>query len=353
MTISGPQLISGYKNFTNNLTIQGNIDIAKDKTIDGVDLSQLQNEAVFKDKAQTISGETHFDDVTVDNIVIKCNSSCYLKDLLANLTEKTVKTNHAANIPGTKVFKKDLLMADKLTVNGFANGIKIPSDLVRKGNPLNIYGKKTFKKSVNMNGKVVLDGKLNNFNVSKWYKKAFRLTGNQDITGKLMFTDEIKLKSNLIVNSRINGLTLPDDLVKVQGDEVISGHKTFNEKTEIGILTVNKMTASGLVDNTDIVDLNKTLVRTEGKQVFSGNVKFEHGLDITGNLNTGGKINSVNLTDVDATAMKVNGVQFISGKKVNFSFPIHCSPPSQSPLLSYRDISVIDIIITIINMKYI
>ena len=316
MTISGEQIISGYKTFKNNLTVEGNIEMTEGKMIDGVDLSQLYSEAVFKDKDQIVSGDKHFHDLTVQDIEIKCNESCYLKELLKNLTEKTVKVNQAANITGTKTFAKNLSMADSLHVKGFINGVKVPNDLVPKKNPLVIYGKKTFKKPVTIYGDVELDSTINNFNISEWYKKALRLYGEQTITGNLTFVDKVNMERNLKVNGLINELYVPDDLVKVKEDEVISAHKTFNGKIKIGKLSVNKMVASGLVDGVDVEELNRTIVKTSGEQTISGNVIFKKGLEINGDLQTNGDINGVNLTEINANAMRINGDQTITGRKV-------------------------------------
>lgn len=295
--------------------------MAKGKTIGGVDLSQLHTEAVLKDNIQSIPGEKYFTEITANDFEVKCNSSCHIKDLLINLTENTVKINQAAKIIGTKTFKKDLLILNELNVNGYVNGINIPSDLVHWKGSIKIRGKKAFARPVVLKGKVMLNDKLNSFNVSEWLIKALRLQADQNITGKLVFFDEVEFKSNLAMNGAINGRTIPDDLVKVEGDEDINGHKKLNGKTKINEITTTGMVTSSLIDGVDVSKLNRTIVRNEGRQLFSGNFTFQNGLDVTGNLIAGGNVNGLNLTQINESAMKIFGKQVISGKKVRLFSP--------------------------------
>ena len=327
MTKNADQVITGKKIFRNDVTVKGNIDMMQSKEIDGIDLSELQSQAVFKDKPQIVAGEKHFNDIVIQNLVLSKNTSCYLEQLLKNLTENTLKVNEAASIKGTKVIGNDLLLSEKLIVEGFLNGIKIPSELVFKSNPLVIHGKKTFTKQVKINGKVELDSTMNNLNVSEMYKKALRLVGDQNVTGKLIFMDTVNFKSNLKVNGLVNGLKVPDDLVKLEGDEIIPAHKMFNGKVEIDKLSIEEMIADGLVDGVDIGELNRTILRTNGEQIISGNVIFREGLEMNGDLQTTGEINGVNLTEMDAIAMRLNGDQIITGKKVCVLIAYYATSP--------------------------
>ena len=283
-----------------------------------MDLSQLQYEAVFKDGIQVVTGEKHFNDVTVHDVEMKCYAPCCLTEVLKNLTEKTVKVNQAARIPGTKTFEKEVLISDNLKVKGYLNGIKVPSDLIPAQNPLVLRGKKIFKELVRVTGKVDLKSTVNNFNISEWYEQALRLDKNQNVTGRLTFLNKLIIKNNLLVNGLVNGFRIPDDFVKIQGDDTISAHKILNGKIEINRLSVDKMIASGLIDGVSVEKLNRTLLRTAGEQILYGDVTFYRGLEIAGDLKSNGEINGVNLAEIDRNAMRIYGDQIVTGRKVSF-----------------------------------
>ena len=285
-----------------------------------MDLSQLQYEAVFKDRFQVVAGEKYLNDVTAHDVEIKCNASCCLTELLKNLTEIAVKVNQAASITGTNTFENDLLISDSLEVEGYLNGIKVPSDLVPTQNPLFLRGKKIFKELVKVTGKADLTSTLNNFNISEWYEKALRINKDQNVTGRLTFLNKLITKNNLIVNGLVNGFRIPDDFVEIHGDAEISAHKIFKGKIKINKLSVDEMIASGLVDGVNVEKLNRTLLRTTGEQTLSGHVTFYRGLEIAGDLKCNGEINGVNLTEIDGNAMRIFGDQIITGKKVSFIF---------------------------------
>lgn len=317
MTVSSPQVIRGHKTFGNNLTILGDAEMSSNKAIDGVDLSQLQREAAYKDKNQTITGAKHIKKARAKDVTVKCiHNSCYLEELLTNLSKKTVKVNQSAYIAGLKVFTKDLVIESKLGVKGYLNGVKEKVDLAHKGRPLILDGKKTFSKAVSFNGETKLHANLNGFNVSQWYVSALRTDGDQNITGNLAFTNELRFENNLAVIGDIDGMRLPDDFVKVHGNEIIFGQKMLQGQIKINELTANRMIVDGLIDGVDVNELNKTILKKEGGQTFSGNVTFENGLVVNGNLDTGGNINSINLTKASSSALEIFGDQIISGRKV-------------------------------------
>ena len=316
MTVNSEQVITGRKTFDNNITINGNIMMKENKTVDGVDVSELAKGAVYKDIPQKISGDKSFGSISVDNISISCNKPCIFVELLNNLTEKTVKTNKPANLTGLKTFSKKVFVFGKTIVDGYVNNVKVPDDLVLIENPGVIHGKKTFKKDVDIKGDMKVDGKLNDLNITDMYQNALRLHGAQTITGQKEFIDGVSVRSDINISGLLNGLRIPDDLVLVEGDEEISAHKIFNGSLSLGKLAVDKMTVAGLIDGVNVTTLNRTIIKKVGNQVIPGDVTFEKGLTVVESLVSSGNINGINLKELDENAMKITGDQIVTGKKV-------------------------------------
>lgn len=335
MTVNTEQVITGRKTFDSKITIHGNITMKENKTVDGVDVSELAKDAVYKNIPQNISGDKSFDALSVGNISISCKKACFFVELMNNLTKKTVKTDTPANITGLKTFSKKVFVSGKTIVDGYVNSMKVPDDLVLIDNPGVIHGKKTFKKVVDISGDLKIDGKMNDLNITDMYQNALHLDGAQTITGKKEFINGLSFGSNVNISGLLNGLKIPDDLVLVEADEEVSAHKIFKGILSVEKLAVDKMTVAGLIDGVNVTTLNRTIIKKVGNQVIPGDVTFKKGLTVRDNLVSGGNINGIDLKELDANAMKITGDQIVTGKKViHRIFCRFFSPPSDGGIFS-------------------
>ena len=316
MTVHGKQTVTGLKTFEATVSVYGNIIMNVNKTVDGVDLSKLASEAVYKHLPQAISGDKTFTNISVANVTVSCLENCSLTSLLNKLSETTVKTNEASIITGLKTFTESVSVAGNITVNGFVNGVKIPDGLVVRNKTQRYSGKKIFINKVSVKGNTWIKGLVNGVNVTDMYRKALRLTGDQTVTGRKTFENELIFKRNLNLTGTINGINIPADLVKVKGNETITAHKIFKGSLKVAKLAVDNMEVEGLVDNVNVTELFDSIIKINGVRVIKGNVTFEDGFKVTGNMVTKRLLNGINLTDLDINAMKVTGDQVITGQKV-------------------------------------
>lgn len=93
-------------------------------TVNGVDISDMEEDAIHKDRNQTINGTIVF----VGGI--ECRQNLSVSGLINNinlteLMEMTVRISRDQNVSGAKTFTKDTVFNGLLTTPGTVNGVNI------------------------------------------------------------------------------------------------------------------------------------------------------------------------------------------------------------------------------------
>ena len=125
---------------------------------------------------------------------------------------------------------------------------------------------------VNFSTSLNIQGMTNNYDFNSIFNDAVTITGNQHITGKKIFSANLKVKHNLSI--------------------------------------VGNTTLSGLLNGVNITLLNMTVMDNWSNQTITGLKRFTKQVTFEKNLKIGGLIGGVNLTDF----VTINGTDSIFGK---------------------------------------
>ncbi|KOC68187.1 hypothetical protein WH47_03345, partial [Habropoda laboriosa] len=243
--------ISGRKIFKENLNVDnllvtGNIDIP---VINNVNILELNDSAVRKDRNETITGSiTFLDDVAVNKILVNdSNHNVPLKQfvLMTDILPPNVFFN---NLVVNNVFLKNFdgidfneFLRNRVTIDGdheilgdvqFNGVIEVignanvsrindidPFDLVLNGTTETqvISGSKIFEEDVIVNGNIYAPF-VNGVNLSSEYSDGIQNDEDVEIIGDLIFESKVKVPENVSVSNSVNGVRLPAVLDDLQNE---------------------------------------------------------------------------------------------------------------------------------------
>jgi len=307
------QNISTAFTFTSDTRFEGSIRADKiivNQTVNGVDVSEMYENAVHKDGNQTINGTVVF----VGGI--DCRQNLSVAGLIngVNLTElmdMTVRVSKDQTISGVKTFTKDVLLEAPMLTPGTINGVNV-SEL--DGTILKTSGNQTFGSNLIINGNVTVnsvgtDGtKINGIDFEKFVKNAARKGEHNTINGSIQFTNGLQVTN--LVTQLVDGINISEVLL-TRFDQKVTGNLSFTSASFAGNLSVT----SGALNGVNIERLNKQSFKLNSDQIITGKYTFGH-VQIDGNLSVAGKINSIDLVEFDSAAVHTSGDEIITGHKV-------------------------------------
>ncbi|XP_078688175.1 uncharacterized protein LOC144920128 isoform X2 [Branchiostoma floridae x Branchiostoma belcheri] len=359
--VYGDQDIAGMKTFDANVTVDGNMEMGLYSKIDGIDVSEFASQVVLLNENQTINGSLIFDNLTIDGDL--------LSDGLVNgvdivdLADKAVYKDTDQVIHGVQIFNgtKGLLLniTGDMTVEGRLNDYLIPDDYVTTSTDQVLTGSWTITGDLHVSGDVEMEGSLGWTEDGQvtWIdlsQDAVLMYGEQNITGHKTFTNNITVVGNMDMSEGVtidgvdvselaeksakkNEATIIEDFVIFQNDvnasDVIlngtlngvdisefaeqvftkSGNQTILTKMTFKNLTLGDLDISGLLDGKEVPG---NLVTTATDQVISGSWQVDGDVDIAGHLvlSEGVTVGGVDYSEVDRTVVKVHGNQTIAGE---------------------------------------
>ncbi|XP_066289227.1 uncharacterized protein [Branchiostoma lanceolatum] len=358
--VYGDQEIAGLKTIDENVIFDGNMVIGMYKEIDGIDVSEFVNQVVLLNENQTINGSLIFDDLTVtgDLITEGLVNGVDIVDLADNAVYKD--TNQV--IYGVKIFNgtKGVLLniTGDMTVDGQLNGYFVPDDYITTSTDQTVTGSLTITGDMHVSGDIEMDGGVGwtEDGQMTWIdlsEDAVLVYGDQNITGHKTFTNNITVEGDIDMSEGItidgvdvseldeksakkNEATVIEDFVIFQKDvnvtDVIlnstlddidisefaeqvftkSGNQTIYTKMTFKNLTLGDVDLSGLLDGEEVPG---NLVTTATDQEISGSWVVEGDLDVTGDLVVaeGVTVGGVDYSKVDRTVVKIHGNQTITG----------------------------------------
>ncbi|XP_072017174.1 uncharacterized protein [Amphiura filiformis] len=266
-----PQMVDGIKRF-DSIEMNGNITMVANALANEVDVSELHRTSV------KISGNQTIDVATVFEKAVEINGNLESYDLVGpyNLRTKladVVFFNTTEQISGNKIF----------TASVQTTHLDIDADL-----DVNvIQGTKNLR--------YVMDN-------------AVTKTLEQTIEGNITFADDMVLQENLDINGQLNDIEFPENAVLVYSDQTITTAQTFDPGFEVvGVLNVD-----GLIDSTDVDELENITLTLTSEQTIYGNWQFLQNLAITGNISVAGQVNDLVVRD---NLVTISGSQSLSGTK--------------------------------------
>ncbi|XP_065071330.1 uncharacterized protein LOC135696002 isoform X2 [Rhopilema esculentum] len=313
VTLNTAQNISGKKTFVDGITVNsslmaGIINITG--TVNGVDVSKLEANAVYKGKNETISGTVRLtgnvsssQSVTVGKLIDGVN--------ITELMETAVRLSKPQNISGNKIFVNDVEFDKPITTPGLINNINltaIDDNSMKKTGDQRVTGKKVFEKTVFIQRNLV-NGTINGVNLEEFERQVVTKQGSEVIIGDLEFLSNVTCEM-LSVEGKFDGLNL-NDLMLTFGDQIIHGNKVFQ-----GDVTVRKnVTVGGLINGVNLTKLDSEMMRITGNQNVWGELVFKNGFHANGSIHVSGFVNGVDISELSARAVRLDGLGIINGKK--------------------------------------
>ncbi|XP_070581145.1 uncharacterized protein [Ptychodera flava] len=349
--------IQGFKTFSEDVEIEGNLDMGPGLTIDTVDVSALDAGALKKVGDQTIHNDITFSSLTASSISV----TGYINDM--NITEDLVLLHSQQDITGHKTFGSPLtaekdLSAINITVSGLVNGVDIaslPNNAVLNDTTVTIGGDKTFTQDFTVQDNLVVDGTVDGV-VTSDFDNVVTLDGTQDIPGEKTFDEDVTFNAAVIVDGLVNTQNLYEfsqTVILLHTSDVIRGAKTFTGSR----VNITKDLIVDMINGLDLSEFNteylsKTLVQTlngvktftqtmtlgnllieagntiDGKdlatlvllntdQIFTVDVVFTNTLHVNGDISVTNGINGINPVQLNSSIVRLHSVtpQLVSGTK--------------------------------------
>ena len=312
VTLTGNETILS-KTFTDGIQMKENLDL--DGLINGVNLTKLDQDSVRLHGLQVIQAKKTF----TSDVFIDGNMQVYGLIDGVNVTElnRSVLTKGTDQvINGSYIFKNNVTFLNSTKLSGRINGINLKEfskNVVTTNTPQTIFGDKAFN-DVSVGGllaasNVNISGKINGVDVSELDQRAVKVSGSSKILGVKTFLQNATFENDMIVDKSINGILIPDDIIRLSTNQTILGMKAFQQDMVInGDLDVE----DGLkVDGVDVSQLSKDAVYLNGSQVITGPVHFKEV--VVSEMIVDGLINGVNVSR-ESLLLK-SGNQTVTGRK--------------------------------------
>jgi len=279
------QEITGYKVFDKldisnlHVTVQGDVHVSK--TIDGVDLSELDLSAMTISKNETITGSKCFENTDYNRSVEYVNGI----DLSA-LRDDIVTVDTNQTILSEKVFEDMIVEAD-IETTSTVNGIDISElkdDIFTNDNPGDFD-------SLVIEGNLHIKGNLSSITINSAdmsiLENIFSKVNDHNLSFLVVHghINTINLQASVI-----NDLVLSNDIVYRSFNRSISGHKFMQGEFDIDSLQ------STNINSVHFNDLVSSIVYKHTTQTITGSDTFWNETILVGDIN-GGLVNSLDLND--------------------------------------------------------
>ncbi|XP_071440843.1 uncharacterized protein [Hetaerina americana] len=293
--------IQGNVSFNNKVVFEKDIYVID--TVDGVNLEHLFGpigSALLRDNQGRFQGSIEYgeaDDPILlfkDDVVIKGGLfvsgdiiadevyGCNLKEW----TEEAIYLDQSDEIQGTKVFQRISSSSDVLVKS--INTINLER-VVLLNEDQNIDQELKFKSLyIPAGSNVHVENEVNGCKLEKEFNNTVLVEGDQIISGKKTFTNKVKVRDDVITNGTINGI-LTENIATLDTDQEFRGLYKWNHMVALGSVNVlgyvNGEDLSRWVDLAVCSDRGRSTIT--GRWNVSGRVTFL-GEDIPGDGTLGG-----------------------------------------------------------------
>ncbi|XP_068240664.1 uncharacterized protein clos [Palaemon carinicauda] len=240
------------------------------KNINGRDFSSLLNNLVLKGATQTFTGPLIINGDLIAPSIITVNPVTPLDPVTASKTVLLHNTGETQIITGSHTVN-ELHALQGITVEGLLNGLSVPDD---------------------------------------FYLRNSNEIINRPVTFQDVVADMVTIGSKLGDVQVLNGEL---DLLLLNGDQVVSGQKTFNEITLLGHSTVAG-TISGYRLEDFTSNLSADFIRgiNSGQRIV-GTVTFENGLTVLDDLLDGVSISRILNRAIPLNASRIDNEVIFEG----------------------------------------
>nr|XP_006816621.1 PREDICTED: uncharacterized protein LOC100375717 [Saccoglossus kowalevskii] len=206
---TGIQTVQFSRTFMDNIVAGNDLNIANKLTVDGVDISMMDSDAVKLNGNQDITGEKVFG----SNITIESSLEVYgringidvydLTKSCVRIHDEMIETSSTITFEGDAVFQGNLDTKGEHSVHG----INL-HDLVVQGVAETIGGKKTFISDVKSRDDIHVDGLINDLEWEEIDDDAWMLNNTGQlvtVSGSKTFTGDFTISNSFNVTGTIDG----------------------------------------------------------------------------------------------------------------------------------------------------
>eukprot|EP00794_Sanderia_malayensis_P005492 gene5492-6177_t len=314
VTLNTVQNISGRKQFDNKVIIHGELStdlINVSTTINGVFISDLLKNVIYRDENRTIEGNITFTGNVTSIGGIKVGGLVDNVDV-EELAKDLVYISKPQNITGLKLFTTDVEFIAPLQSPGKINGVnltELDSNSLKKNRKQLCTGTKVFTGSVVLNGNLE-SLTVNGFNLPKFVNETAKKNESQTISGSLHFLNNVSI-GTMKINGTVVGINF-NDLMLTFGNQTIYGYKMF-----AGSLNIRDGLHVGkYINGLNLTALDKEIMKINENQNVSAHLVFESGFNVNGSIDINGTVNEVDISELNLTSVHINDKAIIGGKKI-------------------------------------
>ncbi|XP_071540767.1 uncharacterized protein [Panulirus ornatus] len=266
-------------------TVELHGDVAVEGLVDGVDLAQLQHDAVYTDvgRIQNVTGKKVF------------RNSIFVKgDIIADRTNgidlaSRLFTLHTDQIITAPYSFADLAASENVYLQGLFNNFdlkRLAVEAVTREEET-ILGNVHFTKSVVVKN-LELRNSLNDINVAERLRDAVRLQDSGvSVTGKKTFLVNTRFKTLNV--DYLNSVDLDDffaNIVTINAAHQLSGAVTVDGVVSAPRVTAEDLTVDGTIDGVDYKQLKADVVYLSGEQDVDSELVFTDNIIVRGDINS-------------------------------------------------------------------
>ena len=314
ITLTTNQNITGAIEFTQDIDFNDALSteiIHVNTTVNDIDISVMEADAVYKDRNQIINGHIVF----VGGVECKQNLSVAGLINGVNLSElinTTVRVSKDQYISGAITFTDDVMLEAPLTSPGTINGINISSlnNLVLKNNQnqtilndLKIIGNVEVLSNLTTSN----TSQINNIDFSEFFTSAAKKDQFNIINGSLTYHNKIEIEN--LTTSTISNINVSDILTT-------NTNQTITSTLHFDSVKTGDIELSELINNINLTNLYlDTLKKNENQTVFAKYI-FLNNVNANGNVTVNGNINDINLEEFNQDVVHLSGDEVIYGIKI-------------------------------------
>ena len=317
------QNVTGHLSFSEPSLFLGKVltrIVTVNKTVNGIDLSEMEKDAIYKDRNQTVNGSlvflggiSCFQNLSVAGFINGVN--------LEDLANNSVRISKPQEIKGSVIFENDVLFKSPITTPGTINGVdlrKINNTVFKKTGKQLILKEVLAQNNLTIENITLSDNStINGINLRDFLENAVKSTTSAHLKGSLIFENDLIIK-NLYVD-HLNNVNTSNILLTSTNQTV---YRQFFSSAQAEDIRVD-----GLVDNVNLTEIDKFLLRLEGDQNISATYNFESGFSVQDNITVNGAINGFDLKAFFDSSVHLSSYETIFGLKkfekasfVNVSF---------------------------------
>ncbi|KAH9426339.1 hypothetical protein DERP_010907 [Dermatophagoides pteronyssinus] len=268
-----------------------------------------------------LTGEYH-----LPKLIIRGNAR-----FLSKINDRNNFLSNLINDDGQRPVRSELHFVEDITVgriyiNNLINQRNLSvllMDAVVIDRPQEITGRKIFRNPLKIQGNIDQakgrrllindDGHFNRLNLTDLFRNVVRVNDTRSIYGNKIFTGNITFGRSIKVRETLNGIRFPDEFVLTYTNETINSQANFNRKVRIhrnlNAQLINHINVTRFVHNGILINDNNP------RQVLS-TVRFKHPIRIR-NLTVYHRINDIPVDDLifkSSLPKRADPIQ-ITGKK--------------------------------------